>query len=463
MAAGARKRRRHKASRRAKRWLLGLMVALFGGTVVTIGQSLYQRYRTPPSEVLSRVAVPEPPSLEGVADPAVKRLLSDCRAALLRSPQAAAAWGKLGMALLAHDYYDEAKGCFVTAERLDPRDPRWPYFQGTIQTEKNPDEAIPALERAAKLCAETPDAPRLQLAELLLANGRLDQAGEQFQLVLRRSPTNARAHLGLGRVTLMRGELAASQAHLAISVRDGHTQKASHLLLAQIYERLGDPARADQESRQANVPNDPAWPDPYLDEVLKLQTGMKPFLIGVNLLLEQGRLDLCIAQCRNLLRDSPDSDMIWLTLGKALVQKRDFPAAQEALRKVLQIVPDSVQAHFQLGFAAYLQRDYREAVSWYRKATELKPDFTFAYHDLGHCLILAGDQAGAIAAFQAALRCQPDLSDVHRVLGDLLLKDGQWTAAVEHLHLAMQLKPSDATARQLLQQALQRLTIPAIL
>ena len=313
----------------------------------------------------------------------------------------------------------------------------------------------------ADLCADNPDSPRLQLAELLLAHGQLEKAAEQFELVLQRNHQNAYAHLCLGRIALMRGELPQSRNHLDVSVRDRHTQKAARLLLAQVEERSGNQAGAEQEYRQAaSAPDDLAWPNPYFDEASKLQTGLKTFLIRANLLLDQHRLDECIVLCRQLLHDYPDSDTLWLTLGKALVQKKDLAAAQEVLQKVLQLTPDSVQAHFQLGFASYLRKDYPAAVTWYRKATELKPDFTFAYHDLGHCLLLQGNRTAAIEAFRAALRCQPDLTGVHKTLADLLIKDGQYGEALTHARIALQLNPADAAAKKLVQRLLMQVALP---
>jgi tetratricopeptide (TPR) repeat protein len=462
MTAAARRRRAHRTTQFARRRIV-LIATSIGAVILVAGLAAKFRFKTSPSEVASSIAVPEPPSLDRVADPAVKKLLSDYRTAVVHSPLSGAAWGRLGMAFFAHDLTDEAKVSFAVAEQLDPREARWPYFQGAIRAEMDPDGAFQKLERAANLCADTPDSPRLQLAELLLAHGHLDRAAEQFQCILRRNPTNARAHLGLGRLAFLSGDLLQSQTHLGFSVGDRHTQKTSHLLFAQIHERLGNKAAAEKEYREAaSVQTEPAWPDPYFAESRKLQTGMKIFLIHVNLLLEQGRLETCIAECRKLVHDYPDSEMMWLTLGKALVKKRDLPAAQEVLRKVLELAPDSIQAHFELGFASYLQHDYRAAATWYRKATELKPDFTFAYHDLGHCLNLLGDRAGAIEAFRAALRCQPDLADVHKMLGELLTKEGESTAAFDHLRLALQLRPTDVKARQLFGRALCRLMVPVV-
>jgi tetratricopeptide (TPR) repeat protein len=440
-----------------------LIATCISAAILATGVIVQYAFRTRSPKVPPSAAVSAPPSIDRVADPAVKKLLAQYRGAVLQFPQSDDAWGKLGMAFFAHDFPGEARVCFAVAENLNPHQARWPYFQGVIGVESDPNGAFQKLERAANLCDDTPDAPRLQLAELLLAHGHLDRAAEQFRAILRRRPSNARAHLGLGRLAFQTGDLLQSQTHLGFSVGDRHTQKASHLLFAQIDERLGNKAMAEKEYREAaSVPDDAAWPDPYFAEVRKLQTGMKALLIRVNLLLEQGRLEPCIAECRKLVHDYPDSEMIWLTLGKALVQKRELPAGQEVLRKVLQIAPDSVEAHFELGFASYLQRDYRAAATWYRKATELKPDFTFAYHDLGHCLNLLGDRAGAIEAFRAALRCQPDLAEVHKTLGELLGKQGQNAAAFNHLRIAVQLKPTDQRARQLLGQALNRFMVSMV-
>jgi tetratricopeptide (TPR) repeat protein len=462
MTAAARRPRSLRTTRFGRRRIVPI-ASLITAVILATGLAAHFGLRKVPSAVPSPAAIPEPPAIDQVSDPAVKKLLAEYRAAVVQSPLSGAAWGRLGMAYFAHEFTEAAKVSFAVAEQLDPREARWPYFQGVIRAESDPDGAFDELEHAANLCADTTDAPRLQLAELLLAHGHLDRAAEQFQRTLRASPANARARLGMGRLAFLKGDLRQSQIHLGFSVGDRRTQKASHLLFAQIHERLGNKAVAEKEYREAaGVPNEPAWPDPYFAEARKLQTGMKIFLIRVNLLLEQGRLDPCIAECRKLVHDYPDSEMMWLTLGKALVQKRDLLAAQQVLRKVLQLAPDSVQAHFELGFASYLQHDYRAAATWYRKATELKPDFTFAYHDLGHCLNLLGDRTAAIEAFRAALRCQPDLADVHKMLGELLTKEGQGAAAFDHLRLALQLKPTDAKVRQLFGQALNRLMIPIV-
>src|SRR4051812_22603606 len=73
---------------------------------------------------------PAPPAVDlGAAPPAVADAVEAARQAVRRSPRSGAAWGELGMVLQANGYAAEAYACFVEAERRDPRDPAWPYFQ----------------------------------------------------------------------------------------------------------------------------------------------------------------------------------------------------------------------------------------------------------------------------------------------------------------------------------------------
>ena len=96
--------------------------------------------------------VPQPPSLAATdVDPAVVKVVEAARAAVLQSPHSAETWGKLGMILTAHEFPSEANACFVQAEQLDPREPRWPYFQGVELSQSDPEKGAAKLERAIEL------------------------------------------------------------------------------------------------------------------------------------------------------------------------------------------------------------------------------------------------------------------------------------------------------------------------
>jgi tetratricopeptide (TPR) repeat protein len=189
---------------------------------------------------------PQPPAvpLDGV-DPAVVKAVEAARRNVRLLPWSAAAWGRLGSVLFIHDFNAAADPCFARAERLDPRNPRWPYLRARSLAELDPGAALPVLRRAVALCGDEPVAPRLQLAELLLERGRLDEAEGYFFQVYERDHDDARACLGLGRVAFARGQLPESLDHLLRSARAAPQVKASHVLLAAVYQHSGKAEEAE--------------------------------------------------------------------------------------------------------------------------------------------------------------------------------------------------------------------------
>jgi tetratricopeptide (TPR) repeat protein len=445
-----------------KRRLLFMVAASLCGVLLAawLGLAVWRRARTP--ELPGReAALSEPPSADlAGADPAVTQAIEAARRAVRQAPHSAQAWGRLGMVLRAHDLTAEAKDCFIRAEQLDPREPRWPYYQGLSLAQGSPDAAIPKFQRAVELLGDSADTPRLRLAELLLGQGRLDEAEREFRHILQRHPDNPRAHLGVGRLAHQRGNWQESREHLAFTTNDLHTRKSAHALLAEIYQRLGNTIAADQARRQAaELPDDPAWPDPLVEEFVRLRTGKQGSIEHANLLLDQGRVPEAIAFLQQAVRDYPDADWAWLLLGRALLKRQEMAAAEQALRNAVRLAPDSVEAQFHLGLTLFSRKEDRAAAACFRKVAELKPDAQ-AYYLLGHCLARQGDEGNAVEAFRTALRYKPNYAQAHLDLGTLLAKRGQNGDALLHLGYAVQLDPANLRAKKLLQQVLMRIPIP---
>ena len=432
-----------------------LVTALFSAALLAAGLAVAMWRRTAPPESFSVLAPdPEPPSLDLTgADPAVTTAIEAARAAVRQSPRSAAAWGQLGMILSAHTFPTEANACFVRAEQLDPREPRWPYYQGTELCLNDPQAAMAKLQRAVELLGGSFDGARLRWGELLLRQGRLDEAEDQFRRVLDQNPENARAHLNLARLARERNDLQASLDHLNRSMADVHTRKASHLLAAEVHRRLGEETAAGQDrQRAAKLPKDPDWPDRLVEEVMRLRTGRQVRLAAAAGLISQGRSREASVLLRRMVQDYPDSDWAWLLLGRALLGEKDLAGAEGPLRTAVKLAPNSMEAHFYLGVVLLLAEKPRDAAACFRRATEIKPDFPEAHHNLAHCLLRQGDQAGAIAAFRIALSCKPNYPEAHLDLGELLSQQGQIAEALEHLRVAAQLNPANPRTQKLLEQ-----------
>ncbi|MCS7044719.1 MAG: tetratricopeptide repeat protein [Gemmataceae bacterium] len=415
------------------------MAALVAG----LGAGGYVLLRPGSSTALPRI------DMDGV-DPAVQQAIAEAEAAVRAAPRSADAWGKLGMVLTSAVFEEAALACFRQAEALDPTNPRWPYFQGCIALVHGDREVLPALRRAVARSDDTLFAPRLRLAEECLRVGLVDEARGQFEEIVRRDDSHARAHLGLAQCAFHEQRLDAVPHHLARAVDHPRTRKAALALSAQWHRRRGDVVAADRAlAAWAELPEDLDWPDELRTEVLQLRVGEAARVGLATALLDQGREAEALRLLHELVSEYPKSGRAWSLLGWALAKRRDAAGAEKALRTALDCQADDSQAHFELGRLRYQQGDRAGAIRHFRAAATLKPSYLQAHFNLGVCLEEEGDRAGATAAFRAAVLCQPLSAPAQARLGRLLSKDDP-VAARSHLEQAIALNPDDAESRRLL-------------
>ncbi len=399
----------------------------------------------------------EPPVVDPTGvDPDVAAAIATARAGVLRAPRSASAWGELGKVLVAHQYEEEADFCFAQAERLDPKEARWPYFRGLAMTFHDSNATIAHFQRAVQL-AKRDENMRLRLAEALQAQNRLDEAEEQFRELLGYEPPHPRALLGMARLRFQRGDLDAARTYLDRAANAPLTRKAAGLLRAEIDQRAGATALATKEqAAAAALPDDPDWTDPYLDEILRLKAGRDDRLeYGLNL-LKQGRLPEAGDRFRELVERYPDWGEGWLTYGRFWLESGNYPAAEQALRSAVKAAPQSATAQFYLGVTLVRRNDYLGAETCFREAVRIKHDYALAYFNLGQCLKHDKQRPEAIAMFREAVRCKPDYTAAHVNLGELLAEENQKGEALDHVRLALAVNPEDVEAKKLLERLEQR-------
>ena len=417
---------------------------------------------------------PIPPLVPAnLADPEVTTVVEKVRGEVLQEPRSARAWGRLGQAFLANDMEMEGSVCFAEAERLDPANPRWPYYRaGILQNQGEPEEALPYLQRAVDCCeASASDnlVPRSMLAETLLALGRLDEAEEQFRQVLARRPDDARANYGLALVYAGRQDWKASRKHWLRCAGNPFVQQKACVQLAAISLRLGEEGEAEKFRQRANrIPMDRDWIDPFVTEYLVWSVKKTKRYRHAESLEAAGRLREAADVLRPMTEEYPNDYLPRVALAKVIGRLGDHARAEQLLREALRLAPEKIQVYYYLSLVLFthaeaLRRNgergqadqlYREAVQRARETLARKSDYGFAYMTLGLSLKGLGQRADALAALREAIRCNPEHAELHFYLGEMLAEDGLRHEARKQLQQALDMGPANASWRPFAQARL---------
>jgi tetratricopeptide (TPR) repeat protein len=446
-----------------RRWLLpALAAALLAGAAGAWGW-----FRPVPVE---------PPMPPEVSDPEVRHAIETARQKVRAAPRSAAAWGDLGIVLLAHICYPEADACFAEAARLEPGNARWPYYRGLIALTRDTDNALPLLRQAAALGHPDPayqSALRLRLAETLLERDAVDEAEALFREELKREPGNPRAALGLGLIAQLHGDQRAAADLLSVARFSPLTQKRATAQLAVLARAHGDDAAADDlEQKAAAMPDDPGgtvpleMPDPFVAAVGRAEVGRHARLREIDELEKTHQYaraaEIFLEQLQKE-RTATACSGAGLNLGRI----GDYDRALPLLREAIELEPGRAEHHYVLAVTLFRQAEeqarrspdapqvrqgFREAAESARRATERKADYALAYLLWGRALLALKEPAAAVAPLRRGIVCRPENFDLQLLLGEALLDAGQEHEAAVHLENARKLRPKDERALQALER-----------
>jgi Tfp pilus assembly protein PilF len=370
----------------------------------------------------TRVPTPELPEINvRNNDPDVVEAVASAKAAVQQSPRSPEAWGRLAMVLHGNALEKSADDCYAAAAQLDPNNPDWPYLRGFMHQDGagGPEVAIPLYERAAALSPPNSVA-RLRLGDMLLAQGRLDDAGREYDRVLAVSSQEPDAKLGKAAIGVARQQYSEAQAILEPLAEHPQVQKRASELLATVYQRQGNAAAAGQlRQRLATLPTDAARPDDPMNRVGELQVGLSARLRKAKVLSEQRRFVDAVNSLKEAVARYPSADEAWSNLAGALRQIGDAGGAEQAMRRCLELAPQSADYRMNLGMLLLEQQRFDEAAESFRASIHLRPTLGMAQFFLGECLFHSGDKADAKEAFEKALRLVPDYEPAKRRIEEI--------------------------------------------
>ena len=448
------------------------------------------------------------------------------------------------------DYYfasgdlDRALAEYQTVYKDHPKD---------IQTKKNYIQLLilkNRLDEARKLDDEILKANAadnealIYKGQIKMRDGHLEDAVNALQAALKSDPDNAVAHYHLGLAFDQQGSLSraesewrdavrlkpdlieAQRALAAVSVRKGDwdslRRTASTIIQAQPNSPDGYAMRTIayiNEKQFANAEQDinkaisvaPQSPIGYVQlgnlrllqkqydpaaksyqKALDVDPSNSDALGGLmNTYLVQKQADKAIAVANAQIAKVPNSSAFYDLLGTALFNnKKDYPAAETALRKAAELDkknsdallklgqvlnaqgsaekaiatyqqsvkdnPNEVSFYILLGELYEGQKKWEDARGMYQKALTLQPDNPVASNNLAYVMLQTGGNIDvAISLAQTARRLMPDSPNAADTLGWAYYQKGLYPTAIDLFKEALKKVPNDPTFQDHLKKAQQ--------
>ncbi len=115
------------------------------------------------------------------------------------------------------------------------------------------DDANTAFSKAEQLAAEVnpvDDWPYANHADMLVKNGRTDEALQYIEKAIQINPRSARSQYILGKILVDKNDLGGAEKHLRLSIQIDDDFAKSHYLLGRVYQRMNEPEKAQHEFAQ---------------------------------------------------------------------------------------------------------------------------------------------------------------------------------------------------------------------
>jgi cellulose synthase (UDP-forming) len=394
---------------------------------------------------------------------------------LRRSPDDANALAGLGFVRLDQKRFDQALALFDrararTPQRADVREGYetakfWLAMQrGADLQRSDPEVAIAAYQEALTIRPRDPQ-PLLSIAQILLRQGRLDEAGARFAQLTTQLPGNVDAIAGLGYVRLNEKKFdeAATLLGQARSLAPNRTDVQEAYRTARFWGLMKDAASATDKGR----------PDAALTayrQALELNPGAKDAMVGLADAADRtGNHEEAAAAYQRLTAAHPDEARGWLGLlmaqlgasrpAAAIDTVRQIPPAmrtelerradylavvalvsysanqpsegERMMRRALEAADradteEAISVRLQVAGLLLREKNTDRAIALYRQATESRPNNAVAWQGL----IAAYSNARDTSRAMAAVRTMP------RSVYDRVMKNPESVNAIATIYAA---------------------------
>ncbi len=269
--------------------------------------------------------------------------------------------------------------------------------------------------------------------------GRLDDAKNIYDQILRSSPRHPDALHLRGLVALQTGDAGLAAQYLRQAAQLQPKNWAFRGNLASALMELGDLDGAESAFRRA----------------ARLNPEQAQFQMGIaNCLALRGKLAEAEKQLRAVTQRFPQFALAWFNLANALRDQARAREAVELYQHAINLDSTLIDARNNLGATLLALGKMEQAETAYREALQLRPDDPQLLCNLASVLIDRGRFADAEAQCRLAIARAPELATAYSFLGAAIGHQGRLLEALEIHRKAAALAPNDIRALMALGTAL---------
>lgn len=383
---------------------------------------------------------PADPRTFGELDPAVATLLEELTAAVNTDRSDAAQWGRLAMGLEANGLLVQAAATYQVAARLDSKEPRWRYRLALLEARHGEvDAALADLERVVQLAPDYAPA-RWRQGLTWLDRGDTAKARTAFQAAVKAAPGDPAGHTGLALIHLSQREDAQAAAGLEAVLAANPGDRYALQLLGTAYRRLG----REQDARFAltvGSTGQPAWADPWSDEVGQYRRGFAAMLKEATALGLDRKFDEAIARLDQLVKLRPDDQALRVYLGGMYAAAGRVSEAAAILDPVLAADPSHFDAAMHLASGYLFAGNLDRAAEYAARALALRPSNAAAAKLRGMVHWQQGRTREAEALLDEAARADPRDPMPHLWMGMILGQQSRYVEARRRFEAALSKNP----------------------
>ena len=254
----------------------------------------------------------------------------------------------------------------------------------------------------------------------------LARAIRHYQQALQLDPRHAATHNNLGNLLVKQGKFDEAIAHYREAIRIRPALAETHYNLGNLFVRQGKLDEAVEHYQQALR---------CRRDYAKAHNNLGTVLTRLN------RLDEAIVHFQHALRIQPDYAEAHNNLGITFFQQGKSEEAVVHFQQALNIQPDYAEAHYNLGNLRTEQGRLDEAIEHYHQALRIQPDYAKVLYNLGIALARQDRPEEARASFQRAVRLNPNYVQAHNRWAMALMGQRRFDESIRILREGLVLAP----------------------